>query len=783
LIKRIKHICDIGCYSKCHAGNIQLEKLSFIYGENCYGKSTLCDIMRSLADDNPTYITDRKTIPAIENGDQRVQLSILHPDSTQETSVNFRNGSWEPKLTGVLNLEVFDSDFIYRNVFTGLTIQRENYENITRFVLGDNGVQAAERISKMKASLRELNGRLRNLESGVFRDISSLPDFLQLDISEDPTTLEQAINKRIINIDADQELLRDLDSVLSRPIPSFCESPPNIDKLYSDVETALAKTFKQIHEDAESKLNDHLENQTKNIKQSRRWVQEGIALIKSDGCPFCGQTLSQKAKDLINAYQEVFDESYGKHTTETMAILQDAYDVFKEVTLAGLKTHVEHNQNAYQRYGEMKKVSCVLQKIEAADGLTSTLIAECEKWANIHKKMTESLTKSISLKKENIHINVGSWVDVSDTKKISEIASLVGDYNKCLQPVIDAINQFRGELDRSIIEDRIVGNNEELTLLKRMALRIDLTNACSEYLNIIRYKKMITDALMRLEDELDREQSNFLGEYYEAINSVYSSLGSKRFSIDIERSKRGYMPTIQLRFTFNDEPITQDNFRAVFSESDKRALAFAVFWARIETLQSTELARTIIVLDDPVTSFDENRISKTIHLIEAKLPSLRQAIILTHYRSYLKSLLTRSDGLEGGQSIAILFQDTESTKITTADPLDFTETPHQQAFIHITRFVNREHQEDVCKDLRIFLETEIRSRYRRAIHLNNLHKTNLKGLLEALVTLGEMDETSKGRADQFRRTLNPGHHLWTSNSHEDKIGLAEDLLDFIYKAL
>ncbi|MDZ4133335.1 MAG: hypothetical protein U1E11_09395, partial [Dethiobacteria bacterium] len=134
MIKRITHICDIGCYSRCHAANIQLEKLSLIYGENCYGKSTLCDIIRSLADDNPIYITGRKTIPAIESGGQRVQLKVLYPDNTQETSINFRNGSWEPKLTSVLNLEVFDSDFIYRNVSTGLTFQRENYENITRFV-------------------------------------------------------------------------------------------------------------------------------------------------------------------------------------------------------------------------------------------------------------------------------------------------------------------------------------------------------------------------------------------------------------------------------------------------------------------------------------------------------------------------------------------------------------------------------------------------------------------------------------------------------------------------
>lgn len=47
-ITRIKQIKNIGTYRDSSNGRIQLKPFTFIYAANTYGKTTFCDIMRSL---------------------------------------------------------------------------------------------------------------------------------------------------------------------------------------------------------------------------------------------------------------------------------------------------------------------------------------------------------------------------------------------------------------------------------------------------------------------------------------------------------------------------------------------------------------------------------------------------------------------------------------------------------------------------------------------------------------------------------------------------------------
>ena len=74
MLKRIQDIKAVGCFSDAHPAALQFEPLTFIYGENCYGKSTLCDIFRSLAEGRPEYVTARVSVPNPNNQRQRVHL-------------------------------------------------------------------------------------------------------------------------------------------------------------------------------------------------------------------------------------------------------------------------------------------------------------------------------------------------------------------------------------------------------------------------------------------------------------------------------------------------------------------------------------------------------------------------------------------------------------------------------------------------------------------------------------------------------------------------------------
>jgi ABC-type multidrug transport system ATPase subunit len=243
------------------------------------------------------------------------------------------------------------------------------------------------------------------------------------------------------------------------------------------------------------------------------------------------------------------------------------------------------------------------------------------------------------------------------------------------------------------------------------------------------------------------------------------------------------MPTVQLRVSFDGVPVTHNRLRSFFSESDRRALALSVFWARLVTRDEPNLARTVVVLDDPVTSFDAGRIDRTIRMVEAMLPRMRQVIVLSHYPDYLRTFFTRLNGARVGVLLASLYQDNHGSQLRRADPRDFTETDHQRAYRRIAGFAQRIHTEDVFSDLRVFLETEVRSHYHRDICMHDLGVLQFGALMDELVRLGAMPVDIRQTIELLRLTLNSDHHVWQRRAQEEKIAIAEDVLRCVYDGL
>lgn len=159
-IKRIKTIQNIGTFANfTGGGSLGFEKLTLIYGLNTYGKTTLTDIFQSLKDNNQNILISRKTIPN-QVSSQKIELSIKESSISGESDIKFENNSWS-RNTLSKNLEVFGTEFIHKNLFTGLNIARENKENFTQFILGEDGVLKANQIAEKKKELGIKKGILK----------------------------------------------------------------------------------------------------------------------------------------------------------------------------------------------------------------------------------------------------------------------------------------------------------------------------------------------------------------------------------------------------------------------------------------------------------------------------------------------------------------------------------------------------------------------------------------------------------------------------------------------
>ena len=756
--------------------------MSLLYGENCYGKSTLCDILRSLAENNPAYITERATVPSAGGG-QNVQVGITLPGEIKETTLTFDQGVWRPGLPSSVRFEVFDTEFIHRNVFTGLSIERQNHENITRFVLGDTGVKRAQRIAEINSELRGVNKSLRDTEAREFAGIPNLSVFLRLNPAHDLPTTERFISKRLTTLEADRRLSQDLATARARLEPALCPIVPNLNTTLEHIRRDLGSTFAQVHRDAETRLAEHLQNHTLNPQRSRNWVRQGDSLIKDDTCPFCGQKFGDAATALISAYQAVFNEAFEKYVAETMTALETSQ---RDFTLGGcpdLSLRIEQNHHAGFQYPELLTRPGIPELLERANTASIEAVHHSEQWTITHNRYSHSLAEAVQRKRENVHISTSAPDHSEVVRHRDALVGAIEAYNECITFFSAAIAEFKAGLDAAQVSQRIQEAQDELDSLRFQKRRLESDASCRTYSDLDARRVRLETEANRLQEELEEEQTTFLATYFEAINRIFIALGSNRFAISAEASRRGNMPTIQLRVSFNEIPITQDKLHAYFSESDRRALSFAIFWARIEIRDTGERSSTIVVMDDPVTSFDDARIDRTIRLIEAQLPHLRQIIVLSHYSAYLKTFFQRLHGQQNGILLARLFQDKTGSQIRRANPLDFTETDHERAYRRISTFIERQDDDDVFQDLRVFLETEVRSRYLREIVAHNLRNHQFAPLLDELTRLGVMSNDTRLLIEPLRLTLNTEHHVWTDRSHEEMIGVATDVIRFIYDKL
>jgi wobble nucleotide-excising tRNase len=367
MLRRFQLISGVGCFSACRPPQVQFEPMSLVYGENCYGKSTLCDILRSLGENAPDLITERITVPASGDGTQYIQASLAMPGQAQETVFTFRSGAWSPALPDTLRFDVFDTDFIHRNIFTGLSIERPNHENITRFVLGDRGVRTAQRIADINSETRALSKSLRNTEANVFAGLPDIPMFLAMTVQQDIATIERDIATLVATVETEIRLSGGLEAARSRPEPTVYSQPTAINGVVERVEAMLSGTFDRTHREAEMQLQEHLTRHTQDPGLGRHWVRKGTALIRNGDCPFCGQKIIGDAAALIAAYQAVFNDAFERFMCDTLTGLDEAKRQFSAAACSDLPVLLQQNSRALLAYPELRAAQDMQHDFEAAD--------------------------------------------------------------------------------------------------------------------------------------------------------------------------------------------------------------------------------------------------------------------------------------------------------------------------------------------------------------------------------------------------------------------------------
>jgi len=611
-IQKIISIKNVGRFDNYKAkGRVDLSLLNLIFAENSRGKTTLCDIFRSLQTGDGDYVTGRRRLGT--SGDPEIEILL------EGATTNFKNGTWSAMYS---DLSIFDSTFVHRNVFAGDAVDHDQKRNLYRVIVGEQGVLLANRVDELDALIREA-GREHNAKKLVLeKDLpagTTVANFLAL--SEIPDVDARITSKR------DELAIATKSATLSSEIKSRGQLKTiTLPAFPSDFSNKLSDSLATISKEAEARLRDHLANGTSGIDES--WISTGLAHTKDDVCPFCGQ--STKTIPLVKAYQQFFDRAY----TEFKARLLDyekrvGADFAPSVLLSALR---DVGDNAalgdfWKQFGGVVLPACDVDAVSTTFSMLAKVASE-----TMRQKVRAPL-EAIAAPKT---LTDALAAYEGQRKFISEYNVLVGNVNTRILDVKASC--------ATVDVEKIKNELGALEGAKKRFLK-EIVDACDDYSKSETYKAKLESDKAKAKDALDKYCDTVLKDAETRLNQLLEEFGAGFQVANQKRSFAGGKTSSTYQIVINGVPIELGDsatpvqtacFRNTLSSGDKSTLALAFFL--IQTERHPSIANKTLVFDDPFTSQDRSRRTCTQQHLRALTKKAKQVLVLSHDPSFLRGI-------------------------------------------------------------------------------------------------------------------------------------------------
>lgn len=752
MILRVKSIKQVGRFKNFSGGGaIALgniddnKKICAILGDNTYGKSTITDVFRSANDDDNTPIIRRKTIPPDPGVSQSIELTYQKASMDTEENIKYSSGSWaNNRLKN--KVMIFDQEFIHKNIFTGINLTRDNKENFTDFILGEEGALLGIEIVERNVTAQKFPEELRSARPEYVRneyDDKKVADFIKLSVADNKAVLEKTLTDQ-------GKLLGRLDKVsdfTSLPTATYIDEKYRTQ--FEEITSLANKISDASYDEVSKEALARIQEQLKHVES--HWLERGTKIISGNRCPYCTQDITP-VKSLVDAYVAVFDEKYDEYVGGVNSDIQTLKNSLGELSATKISGRISKNIDIIKKYlpfiGELEELAdnldTQLEQLQNSELLIRNCIAE-EFQAKIDEFSAE--------KQANIHTKAGNAITTDDIiDQINDADEKIGTIGETIKSCLELINKKRLETERwtpEVVARQKAATNSTVLLVETKLKRLEQDAQCKLYAEKQTEQKDYKTQTAKLQKQLESSQSEYLKTLFVSINTWFKKLGSSDFELSQTSSNRGHKKVYELKIAFCGEPIGNDDLSKVFSESDRRNLALAIYLARAEQLDKEN---SILILDDPVVSFDDNRIIITCSELNRISNDFEQVIILTHYKTVIRQLLK----CRAGAIYIKIEKDSTGAKLTNFDTNDFQLSDHEKAYLGLAAFANGDSNN--FGKLRQFMERHIDLIFQPKLKELALTHAKLSEQIIGLKGSGDLPADAATKLDGYRTSLNSDYH-------------------------
>ena len=623
MIRHINLLRNIGTFdSDDAAALLDLKRLTLIYADNGRGKTTLAAVLRSLATGDPLPITERQRL-----GSQKPPHVVLDCEG-EPSNVMFLSGVWNRTLP---NIKIFDDFFVDETVYSGLNVDAQHRQNLHELILGDEGVALNRRLEALVSRISQHNTALGEKSKAIpeqsrgglsvdaFCALTELPD-IEAKIETGERALMAARNQ---------------DEVRTMPLFETIELPEFDIEAISRI---LSTDLPDLDKAAEAQVEAHVQTLGDG---GESWLADGMirGIQGNDGtCPFCGQDLT--GLDLIAHYRAYFSEGYAQLKRDVAEMVKNVDHIHADGTQAAFELKVGRAKQSGQFWAAYCNVSPI--EINSEDIV--------EGWNTAGEAVAGLLQAKQAAPLEHFELN-------------EQTLNALRAYNthrqeiKAVNETLIASNDAIREVKKLVETANFATISSELNTLKATKDRFsqEIAPLCADYLQEKETKARTETERTEARTALGEYRTNVFPKMQEGVNAYLGrfNVGFSIGSLSPANIGAGSGSTSNYNVVINNTPISVGSnknpsggpsFRNSLSAGDRNTLALALFFSSLA--QDPNLAKTLVVIDDPMLSLDDHRSLTTVQAVRALAERAGQVIVLSHNKRFLCDVWNRADRKE-----------------------------------------------------------------------------------------------------------------------------------------
>lgn len=598
-IKNIKKLKQFGIFQNHTNVNAKdFGRYNLFYGWNGSGKSTLSGVFRCIESKatSSKFPSSEFTV-STESGKEITQANIAESE---------------------LNVYTFNHDFIDENISWNSVVksillvdkakieERKKLEELKKAQQTDS-----EAHSKEAEKIKNLAGAVSKFGTDSARHMkTSLQSIDTTDryyLNYDKRKFEAFIAANLESTKTDVPLLGE-DKIIEL---TNAAKPDHKNPINFTQQTISQETFVK----AKERLDDLLKTSvvSKTIQRLvehgdiKSWVETGLDLHKlhdTNRCEFCGNIITEERTKQLEAH---FNDDY--KAFQDRLVKADGWLSAQYIQTPFLPAASDFYEEFKKEYSE----ACT-----ALENATKDLNEEISAWHTTLKEktgnpletgLTVEAIKESSIKAFNDAMTAISATIGKHNHKSGNFKEETGKAKKQLELhyATTEVKGFGYHEKKNEVADRTKKNNE---------LKTTITNRKAE--------------IQALEDSLSNESLG-AGQFN---GSLHRFLGRSELTLRFNPLKKGY------EILRNDSDLVEGNL----SEGEKTAIAFVYFITKLKE-NDNKMENTIVVVDDPVSSFDSNHLFHAYSFLRSNCDKAKQLFVLTHNFTYFKLIRDWFEGV------------------------------------------------------------------------------------------------------------------------------------------